>query len=230
MKSKLKKLLLTMLEVIGGLVIGVIAFIFIQAIRHKELQSAYTHQEVRQINPVMVIDRVSLTDVGNFKDTMQGAVTAMVKRGILMQTPFGLVYNPSLGGSNYSVNVIIQSGGGFVNLGYEALGFLNEMRKNGLKINCHVAEAQSMAFTIMVLGCDKVIAKKTATIMQHRTSYGGGNVTPSTFNQDIEIAEAEALRLGVKYDEWLALTKGKEDHVFTKEEIEKYKLVDEWID
>jgi ATP-dependent protease ClpP protease subunit len=126
--------------------------------------------------------------------------------------------------------MMIQSGGGYVSLGNDMIEALNSLREAGVKVNCYVGEAQSMAFAIMVLTCDKVIAKKGSTLMQHRVSYGSAGYTPSTYQSDIELSRRESQSLGVKYDEWHNLVRGSEDHIFTKEEIEKYKLVDEWMD
>ena len=86
-----------------------------------------------------------------------------------------------------------------------------------------------MAFYIMVTSCDKVIAKKDVILMQHRVTYGGTETTPSTYLSDIQLSYAEASRLGIDPIEWRGLTRGSKDKVFSKEEVEKYNLVHEWV-
>lgn len=193
-------------------------------------KSAFTHDEIAKINPVLIVDKYTFLHADNQAQEMRSALSRMVEMGIVIMTPFGPVVNPDLKQGNYSIPVIIQSGGGLVSLGMELIGALNSLREAGVKVNCYVGEAQSMAFALMVIICDKVIAKKSARLMQHRVSYGTQGTTPHTFQSDIELSRLEAESLGVNYDEWHNLARGPEDHVFTKEEIEKYKLVDEWID
>lgn len=218
------RILLTSL--IGGLALVItITYLY----KTRKFKSSFSHDEVARINPTLIVDKITLVHKGAFQAAMEQAVLKLADKGILIPTPFGMVMNPDLAGKDYSISLIIESGGGFVSLGNTMVGMLNELRKNGIKTKCYIGEAQSMAFTIMVLGCDKVIAKKSATIMQHRTSYGSSGQTPSTYALDIEIARAEAQALKVNYEHWLSLTKGEDNHVFTKEEIKKYKLVDEWI-
>lgn len=194
----------------------------------KPHKSAFTHDEIAKINPVMIIDAGTLIDPQRFGESMMDMVGRLSAIGILIPTPFGPAINPSA--RNYAIPVIIQSGGGYVRLGNEYVGFVQELRKAGIKVNCYVGEAQSMAFHILVVTCDKVIAKRSARIMQHRTHCGAKCSTPATFLSDIELSRKEAQALGVKYDEWHNLVRGPEDHVFNLLEIEKYKLVDEWMD
>ena len=191
-------------------------------------ESAFTHNEVARINPVMVVDSYTLISTSNFNGSMSYSVGQLIARGVLVETPFGFAINEDL--HSRSMAVIIQSGGGRVDLGYQLVDSLKPLREAGIKIDCYVGEAQSMAFYIMVTACDRVIAKKSATLMQHRVSYGLSGVTPATYLMDIELSRVESAILEVSYDEWHNLVRGEEDHVFTPEEIKKYKLVDEWID
>lgn len=191
-------------------------------------RSAFTHDEVAKINPVMIIDVGTLIDPERFGESMMDMVSRLSAIGVLLQTPFGPAINPAV--RDYAIPVIIQSGGGYVRLSNEYVGFMQELRRAGIKINCYIGEAQSMAFHIMVVTCDKVIAKRSARLMQHRTHCGPDCSTPSTYQSDIELSRKEAIALGVKYDEWHNLARGPEDHVFNLLEIEKYKLVDEWMD
>lgn len=194
------------------------------------LNSAFTHEEIEKINPVLIVDAYTLSSPGNFKATLQDSLSRMVRKGALVMTPFGPIINPNLKQSNYSISIMIQSGGGKVSLGLDLVEALNSLRQAGIKLNCYVGEAQSMAFTLMVTSCDKVIAKKDAILMQHRVSYRSLSQTPSTFQLDIEMSRRESEALKVGYKEWHKLVRGPEDHVFTEDEIKKYKLVDEWID
>jgi ATP-dependent protease ClpP protease subunit len=195
----------------------------------KAHQSAFTHSEIAKIKPFLIIDKYSLGDTESYTGTMQEAMKQLFDKGVMVNTLFGPSINTSLRGR--SISLIIQSGGGLVVLGKDMAVALNSLRQNGIKLNCYVGEAQSMAFYLMVTSCDKVIAKKSATIMMHKTSYGSSGYTPATYKMDLDLSKDEAAVLGVDPTMWLNLTRGtKEDHVFTKEEIKKYKLVDEWID
>lgn len=193
------------------------------------IKSAFTHEEVAKINPVMIIDKYTLSSEEHFKDWDLDVTERLVNIGAMYYSESGLQVTQGLQG--YSIPVIIQSGGGLVKLGLKLERSINALRNlSGLKVHCYVGEAQSMAFYLMVTMCDKVIAKRSARLMQHRVSYGPAGVTPSTYLSDIELSRKESIALGVKYDEWHNLARGPEDHVFNLLEIEKYKLVDEWID
>lgn len=212
-------------------IIGIVAIVSLGVILKtspKPPQSAFTHDEVAKINPVLIIHGGTLVDRGLFTESMSDMVSRLGLRGVLLPTPFGPAINPGV--KDYALPIIIQSGGGYVSLGNELVNFMQALRESGIKLNCYVGEAQSMAFHIMTVMCDKVIAKRSARLMQHRTHCGKGCSTPTTYQTDIELSRKEAYALGVKYDEWHNLVRGPEDHVFNLLEIEKYKLVDEWMD
>jgi ATP-dependent protease ClpP protease subunit len=211
-----------------AVLIGIGGMVLFDILSSPKIQSAFTHDEVGYINPLMIIDRYTLMSEGNFQISVNYTVEALIKRGFLIPTPFGLVTNPDLKGK--IIPVIIQSGGGQVALGMQLVEMIKSLKQVGAKVECHVGEAQSMAFFIMVTVCDKVVAKKDATLMQHRVSYGGSTTTPATYLMDVELSKAEAEALGVDSSEWQNLVRGPQDHVFTPEEIQKYKLVDEWVD
>lgn len=194
----------------------------------KPPQSVFTHDEVARINPVLIIDAGTLVDKEMFGESMTSMVGRLESIGVLLPTPFGPAINPAV--RDYALPIIIQSSGGYVSLGNELVNFMQALRESGIKLNCYVGEAQSMAFHIMAVMCDKVIAKRSARLMQHRTHCGKGCSTPTTYQTDNELSRKESYALGVKYDEWHNLVRGPEDHVFNLLEIEKYKLVDEWMD
>jgi hypothetical protein len=223
--SVLKKVLYRSLALIG-LCTGIMLFLD-QPERHT---SAFTHEEVEKINPVIIVDKYTFLDASNYGDMMSSALERLTDMGVIIATPFGPVVNPTLPYGSYSIPVIIQSGGGLTKLGLDLVKALGSLKKAGIKVTCHVGEAQSMAMSLMVISCDKVIAKKKAILMQHRVSYGSSGTTPSTFQADSDLSRMEAAMLDVKYEEWHALARGSEDHIFTQEEIKKYNLVDEWVD
>lgn len=191
-------------------------------------KSAFTHDEIAKINPVLIVDVRTLMDQSRYTESMQFMMDSLTSRGVLFQSSAGLVIMPA--GGEYYLPVIIQSKGGQVKLSNELVGFMSGIRDSGYKVSCYVGEAQSAAMHVLVTMCDKVVAKRLATLMQHRTHCGDDCSTPATFMSDIELSRKEAQALGVKYDEWHNLARGPEDHVFNLLEIEKYKLVDEWMD
>lgn len=216
-------------EFIGTLIVLAMVAVGYRSLTSPEPHtSAFTHDEIAKINPVMIIDRYTLVHPDNFQAAIQDALSRLSAMGVVTMTPFGPVITEGLAG--YKLNVVIQSGGGMVALGKDLEGAINSLRSKGLKIQCYVGEAQSMAFYLMVTMCDKVTAKRSARLMQHRVSYGPAGTTPSTFLSDVDLSRKEAQALGVKFDEWHNLARGQEDHVFNLLEIEKYKLVDEWMD
>lgn len=192
--------------------------------------SDFTHEELVKIKPELIIDYGMLEDEDSYKDDINSLSYHLIQRGLILKTPTGMVYNSNTSYISPSISVVIQSGGGYIKLGYYLIQTLIDIRKTGIKINCYVSEAQSMAFTVMVLGCDKVLAKKNVTLMEHRVSRGGEGTTPSTFMEDIQLSQLEAQVLGLKWEDWIKVARGPKDHVFTKDEIKKYKLVTEWID
>jgi len=190
-------------------------------------QSAFTYEEITKINPALIIDRYTLVSEEIFSESTSRLVGIMVQNKVLIPTPFGMTINPEA--PSVTLPVIIQSGGGFVSIGIQLSKTLNALREVGVKVHCYVAEAQSMAFYLMVTSCDKVIARRSVKLMQHKSAYGLAGYTPSTYLIDIEMARAESEALEINTNNWLELTRGDEDHIFNKEEIEKYGLVHEWV-
>lgn len=194
-------------------------------------KSMYSHAEIMKIQPDLIVDEYALVNPDVYAEEIVSFNQKLISKGILLMTPFGYAVNPSVDRANTQVEVIIQSPGGSVGMGLSLIGLLDTIRQGGVSVICHVGEAQSMAFSILVLGCDKVIAKKVAVLMQHRTSYYGLGATPSTYVLDLELVKLESDALGVSFAEWYNLTRRESsDHIFTRAEIDKYKLVDEWVD
>lgn len=208
------------LSVIGILVLK-------EVFNRPSIKSAFTHEEIKRINPVFILSQGVLMNPEFMAEAVQEMLRNLELKGMMVQTPFGPMLNPQVRG--YAIPIIIQSPGGRVKLGNDLKNLLRSMKNEGLLIHCYVGEAQSMAFNIMVTMCDKVIAKRSARIMQHRTHCGKDCSTASTVYSDVKLTQEEAQALNVSYDEWLKVARGEEDHVFTPEEIEKYKLVDEWM-
>jgi hypothetical protein len=203
-------------------------YLLYQSFNSSPITSKFSHKELEEIDPVLIVDYRTLVDQASFSGAVSAMLTNLVDRGILLAGPYGTTVNPNVAG--YSIPIIIESSGGYVSLGNQLKSLLKPMRDNGLLINCYVAEAKSMAFNIVVTSCDKVIAKSDAVFMQHRTHCGMNCSTASTVHSDVKLAKEEAKALGIKYADWLSLTRGEDDKIFSKEEIKKYKLVDEWME
>lgn len=192
------------------------------------LESKFTHEEVEQIRPYFILDAALLMSPASASSESKYLVERLVSEGYAIPTPYGLVVLPQARG--VKIPIIIQSGGGLVGLGNQLKGLFKYLKSQGLYFDCYVGEAQSMAFNIMLTVCDKVTAKKDAVLMQHRVKYGDLGTTPTTYRDDISLSKEEASVLGIHYKDWNDLVRGPKDHVFTLEEIKKYRLVDEWIE
>lgn len=206
---------------------GILTFLHHNQYGYKS-ESKFTHEEVEQIQPYFILDTVTLmSPLGTASETKL-MIGRLISEGYAVSTPRGLVVLP--GARGLKVPIIIQSSGGQVNLGNQLKGLFKYLKSNGLYFDCYVGEAQSMAFNIMLTVCDKVTAKKDAILMQHRVKYIGVGTTPVTYRDDVAMSKEEASVLGLDYRDWNDLVRGPKDHVFTLEEIKKYKLVDEWIE
>lgn len=206
---------------------GVLTFLHHKQSSYK-LESKFTHEEVEQIRPYFILDAQLLSSSENLSVEIRNIRSRLISEGHAVLTPYGLVILPQARG--VKIPIIIQSGGGLVDLGNQLKGLFKYLKSNGLYFDCYVGEAQSMALNIMLTVCDKVTAKKDAVLMQHRVKYVGLGTTPATYRDDISMSKEEAGVLGIHYKDWNDLVRGPEDHVFTLEEIKKYKLVDEWIE
>jgi hypothetical protein len=223
------KIIRNTLAVCVSVLLFVLSFNLISHIYNSpRLTSDFSHSEILEINPAIVIDNYTLFN-DNTPYELKRLQDELVNRGILVRHPmFGIFINPDKIGQSF--NMIIQSPGGLVVQGMGLYEVLKSISTAGIRINCYVSEAQSMAFFIMATSCSKVVAKKNVLLMQHRSGYGANGKTPSTYKTDIIMATLESAHLGTDFKNWLKLTRTEEDHVFTEEEIKKYKLVDEWVD
>jgi hypothetical protein len=192
-------------------------------------KSDFTHIELERINPILVIDDTTLMNIENYKESMAELTNTLASLQVIVLSSSGFRFNPDVS-RGFPISVVIQSGGGYVSLGKALIVTLIGLRRSGIMVTCYVSEAQSMAFTAMVVGCTKVVAKRSVVLMEHRVSIGGEGSTPNTFMNDIEFSKIEARKIGVNWEDWIKIARGEKDHVFTKEEIEKYKLVNDWMD
>jgi len=211
-----------------GLALALVGLLIMKSRQLTKHQSTYTYEQVAKINPALIIDKYTLTSPDVFKESVGRMVEFLIKRGAVVPTAFGMEV-VTQEASSLVIPIIIQSGGGYVSVGMQLSQMIIPFKQSGSKVHCHVSEAQSMAFYLMVTLCDRVIAKKSVKLMQHRSSYGSKGFTPSTYLTDIEMARGESQALKVSIDSWMELTRGEEDHVFTLEEIERYGLVHEWV-
>jgi len=211
----MKKLLLLLL----------IANLFFSVDFEQRYESKLSHEDILKINPVAVVDNYTLLDSDAATQFLLDIQDKLVRDGVMTIHPmFGTILNTR--GFEYNLNIIISSEGGISEIGVALAEKLITLKTSNISINCYVTEAQSMAFYLMVRGCSKVYAIKDVILMQHRSYYGNGNYTEGSYKNDIDLARSEASSLGVDFKKWLELTRGSEDdHVFTKEEIKQYKLV-----
>lgn len=221
-----KSLIIVVISAVNFAILVTVGNYFVKPPEH--YTSAFTHEEIEEIDPWVIIDNHTLLYPELVVEELKTLNSKMVENRILVSFMGFTLINPDAIG--FEVPVIIQSRGGSVEISDSLKMVFKALKENGIKIHCYVGEAQSAAFNILVTSCDKVTAKKGAVLMQHRT---GRRVdmeqTPATFRIDTRLSREEANALGVSYKEWHNLARGEKDHVFTPEEITKYKLVDEWM-
>lgn len=206
--------------------VGVIIAVYHIEIKEKSIkQGKFTHQQVEDINPDAILGMATLSHPTITQAFIKKVLKNLKDSGHIDFHPmFGVV-----GLKKGSIDIIIDSNGGRVDLGMGISSLLQELRDNDIDVNCYVANATSMAFYVMVTNCDKVIATKNVFLMQHRVRYSSGEGDAATLETDNLMSKNEAEALGVDYKEWRALVRGEEDYVFDLQDIIKYKLVDEWL-
>ena len=190
----------------------------------------FSYKMLQGIDNPIILDHVSLLSEEGMGEITRSIISHLEENQVMKIHPMlGAFFNPAKKGFN--INVIIESNGGYAELAKGLIGMLSSFKRAGdIKVTCYVNTAQSAAFTVMLGICDKKIGIGNVTLMQHRAYYSGMGYTSGTFLTDIELAKIETNVLKVDLEEWLKVTRGSyEDHVFTKKEIEKYKLLDEVI-
>lgn len=188
--------------------------------KDKDLTSL-SYSEIIKINPTISIDMFTLNSTQDIqykirmfnKGTAQLTLARIMGQIVKQQEP---------------MVVLINSQGG---LAYDTIALANSINAykevSGLNITCYIKTAMSAAFTLMLDICDKRIGMKNIRLMQHRVTQGTYN-TIGTKELDMVINKREALILGVPELDWLKISKGKNDHHFTREEMIKFKLIHEF--
>lgn len=188
-----------------------------------------TYDTLKNIKPDAVIDDYTLLDEGATGKFQQDITEKLFKDNHLIQMPFGLVFNKQATAKK-EITILIESGGGYYNLGKNIVLGLDGLRKQGFKITCYVEKAMSMAFHILLTSCDERIGTKNVDLMMHRVRIGElGRFTSSTKSTDLEMNYLEALSIGISEEAWLELTRQEDDKYFTKKEMKKYKLIHRFI-
>lgn len=130
------------------------------------------------------------------------------------------------------VTFYINSSGGMVDLALDQVELINRMKKQeGFSIKCYIKEASSAAFTFTMGACDKRIAMKDATFMTHRCYVPTGiffiskTFSDSTYLSDTEMAEKEVISVNKSKEDWLKISRQKEDKFYSKDELKKYNIV-----
>lgn len=201
--------------------IGILATVLTLAITihvsiKPDLNTKITYAQLQKIKPVVIIDHATLLDPQLARQSVQPLTSLITGLG-----PFAAL----LKGQTF--NVLIESNGGDVSLGYKIIHHLNMLKVNyGIKLKCYIKTAASMAFTLYLSICDEKIGLKGLKLMQHPVRYSNGVRTVKSLALDLEINATEARILKIKPSVWLKISKESGDHFFTKEEIKKYKLID----
>ncbi len=191
-------------------------------------RSTISYEVLQSIENPIILDHTSLLFEESYRELVTSITDHLTKNQVIAVHPlYGVLTNPKKKGFN--VNLVIESDGGYSDLALNFITNFNSIKKAaGIKVTCYVNTAQSSAFTVMVSVCDKKIAIGELTLMQHKAYYRSLGYTSGTMITDMQLARIESKALGVNFDEWLKLTRSSyEDHVFTKKEIVKYKLIDE---
>lgn len=205
---------------LGLFAIALIASVFIYSNAQPNMDTTVTYKQIQKIKPLIIIDHATLQSPELAYEAVKPITKLITGLG-----PFSKLLQ------GQTLNVLIESNGGRVDLGYKIIKHLNELKyRIGFKLKCHIKTAASMAFTIMLSICDERVGLKGLFLMQHPVRYSNGVRTVKTKIDDLDINKSEARILGVKPSVWLALSKQDGDHVFTKEEIKKFKLVTSYED
>lgn len=193
----------------------------------KDDSTKFTYEDLIKIKPVTVMGEDTLIVAASAASFQNELLRRLTKDGVISIHPiFGIIPIPIK--KAYSVNIIIDSNGGYVSYAVGLRSLVGQLRSLGVSIKCYVANAQSSAFYFMVTACDRVVLKKGGVLMQHKSYRRGGGYSTQSQMIDIKMATGEAAALGVGLKEWLEFTRGSgEDRVFTEKDIKKYKLVDE---
>lgn len=109
------------------------------------------------------------------------------------------------------INININSFGGSVLAGHNIISKIKEIQGKGIKVNCYVNVAGSMAFTILQY-CDTRIASTESIMMQHMIHNGNGreNMKFDSTEDRVSItffdklhAEDTAKRMGITYRRYM---------------------------
>jgi ATP-dependent protease ClpP protease subunit len=152
----------------------------------------------------------------------------LAKKGKAGFNPF-IGFVPQKGKLDETIDILLESPGGSVGIMYSAINYVARLKKQGVKLRCYVAEAQSAAFTFMITSCHKVIVIKGAKISQHRAFYSGAekqieNVGSRITTLQMNKLEADALKLPPNV--WYAITRKSDLKTFDYEELKKYGIAD----
>ena len=171
--------------------------------------SKFGYNDIRLISPHIIIDHSTLiSDEGfnTFVDQYNNAVSNI---------------------TNYKIRLMIESGGGEVKKGLEIGSALFELKElYAFDIECHVTQAASMAFTLMVTLCSEIIVYgDNFSIMSHQAYNYYSESTAGTKILDIQFSNAEARSLGLDDKKWLTISRQSDvDKFYTKDELIKYKI------
>jgi len=168
---------------------------------------------------LLPFDDLALQNPGHFLREVQ---LKLLEKGVIAQSPFGIIYT----GAKYTMRIHIDSHGGRKDILMPILEILDEVRENGVTVKCYITNAQSFAFSFMLLGCDERIYVKGATVMQHKMYFNGGLITAASKVDDLKMAEKEAEAIGEDKYEWHELTRSGEKKEFTRKELEDLGIID----
>lgn len=201
---------------LGLVAIALIAAVVIHSSLKTDYSTTISYEKIQEIKPVVIIDHGTLQNDKQAYEAVSDITNLIHQLG-----PFAAMFK------GQSFNVLIESNGGRVDLGYKIITHLNTLKaRTGIKFKCYVKTAASMAFTLYLSICDEKIGLEGLVLMQHPVKYNNGARTVKTKIDDLDINATEARILKVPEKEWRKLSKEDGDHYFTKEEIKKYKLVD----
>ena len=206
-----------LLGIITGITLG-FGILFLNSSPEK---STISYKTIQDINPDLIIDKYALSSPEMATYLLQGFSKKIQEKEFFITTPMGLLVKRG----EKKLNIIIESGGGVVQVADIFKETINQLRSVGIHVNCYIKSAMSAAFYLAVTSCDSRIALEGVQMMQHRSYYGKGTYTAGTANLDLRMAKIEARYLNVDFQEWLEYTRTWEDKYFTRKEMERLKLI-----
>lgn len=140
---------------------------------------------------------------------------------------------------NKQIVLRINSNGGGIFTGLDFIQYLDELKKDGVRITCVVDHrAISMAFVILQAACDERLATDRALFLAHNGSVKSEGGTKEDLEEDVDLlatlnenmARICSKRMGMKLEEYKKHLHDKKSWIFGPEEALRVHAIDKIVD